>query len=441
MNHQEAKDLLLLVLDETHLSLIKTEVFRLSWEGKGYNVIAEETGYDHDYVRKAGSQLWKELTATLSQSITKRNFRPIMEELFREKRDENRRIPEYPGGAMLFSSPFYIERSQAEADAYQEIQRSGGIVRIRSPRKMGKSSLMLRVIDQADSLGYRTAVVDFQQADTSILSDLDKLLRWICLQLGSQLGLKPALDDYWSELTGSKLSCSSYLHSHILAAAESPVLLVINELNLIFDYPEVSRDFLPLLRSWHEEAKHSKVMKGLRQLLIYSTEVYVQLDLNLSPFNVGLPIYLAPFSSEQVATLAQVYGFNWQADNTLNSPVTKIMSSLGGHPYLVQLVLYELATRETLIDAPSEVVEQLLASAGDVGGLLSGFLQQLLASIIDNESASLVFKQVIKNPQGIEKKHQFDLYQLERLGVVRLERGVARPACRLFTDYLVQHLR
>jgi len=244
MNHQEAKDLLLLVLDETKLSLIKTEVFRLSWEGKGYNVIAEESGYDHDYVRKAGSQLWKELTETLSQSITKRNFRPIMEALFQEKRKQNRRVPEYPGGAMLFSSPFYIERSQAEADAYQEIQRAGGIVRIRSPRKMGKSSLMLRVVDQADSLGYRTAVVDFLQADSSILSDLDKLLRWICLQLGSQLGLKPALDDYWSELTGSKLSCSSYLQSHILAADETPVLLVINELNLIFDYPEVSRDLL-----------------------------------------------------------------------------------------------------------------------------------------------------------------------------------------------------
>lgn len=440
MNHQEAKDLLLLVLEESHLSLIKTEVFRLSWEGKGYNVIAEETGYDHDYVRKAGSQLWKELTDTLSQSITKRNFRPIMEELFQEKREQSRRVPEYPGGAMLFSSPFYIERSQAESDAYQEIQRDGGIVRIRSPRKLGKSSLMLRVIDQADTLGYRTAVVDFQQADSSILSNLDKLLRWICLQLGSQLGLKPALDDYWSELTGSKLSCSSYLQSHILAAQETPVLLVINELNLIFDHPEVSRDFLPLLRSWHEEAKHAKVMQLLRQVLIYSTEVYVQLDLNLSPFNVGLPIHLTPFNAEQVAALSQVYGFNWQANKTLNSPVNKLMSNLGGHPYLVQLVLYELATRDAFIEAPSEAVETLLSSAGDMGGLLSEFLQQLLADLIDNESASQAFKTLIKNPEEANKANQFDLYQLERLGVIRLERGKARPVCKLFNDYLMQHL-
>ena len=35
MNHQEAKDLLLTLLPEEQLNLIKSEVFRLSWQGKG----------------------------------------------------------------------------------------------------------------------------------------------------------------------------------------------------------------------------------------------------------------------------------------------------------------------------------------------------------------------------------------------------------------------
>ena len=74
MNHQEAKAILAIKLPEDSLSLIKVEVFRLSWEGKGYNVIAEETGYDHDYVRKAGSQLWNELSKALEQTVNKRNF-------------------------------------------------------------------------------------------------------------------------------------------------------------------------------------------------------------------------------------------------------------------------------------------------------------------------------------------------------------------------------
>ncbi|NRB42627.1 MAG: hypothetical protein HRU20_29865, partial [Pseudomonadales bacterium] len=45
MNHQEAKDLLATMLEAESLSLIKVEVFRLSWQGKGYNIIADESGY------------------------------------------------------------------------------------------------------------------------------------------------------------------------------------------------------------------------------------------------------------------------------------------------------------------------------------------------------------------------------------------------------------
>jgi AAA+ ATPase superfamily predicted ATPase len=436
MNHQEAKDILQRKLPLSTLNLIKIEVFRLSWLGKGYNIIAEETGYDHDYVRKAGSELWKELSLALECSITKRNFRGLLEEQLIEEGKLNNQTPEYPGGALSFSSPFYIERTQEEASAYQEIKRPGSIVRIKGPRKMGKSSLMLRVLDQGESEGYQKVIIDFQLADRSILADLEKLLRWTCLQMTSQLNMESKLDDYWNELIGSKLSCSTYLQQYILTQTEQPIMLVFNELNLLFDFDEVSRDFLPLLRSWHEESKHNQAMQQLRQILIYSTEVYVQLDINLSPFNVGLPIELAPFNGDQLASLSTVYGFNFNNDSTAQSPITLLLNKLGGHPYLAQLALYELATKSGFIESPSTALKVLLEDAIKPNGLFSDFLQQLLLDMSNNDKAISAFNKFINK----ENLSRIELYLLERMGLVQLVNEQPKAVSQILIAFLRENL-
>ncbi|QPG58341.2 AAA-like domain-containing protein [Shewanella eurypsychrophilus] len=438
MNHHEAKDLLATILPEDSLNLIKVEVFRLSWEGKGYNIIAEETSYDHDYVRKGGSQLWKELSSALNCSVTKRNFRPLLEEKF-ESLSNDREVPlEYPSGAISFSSPFYIERTEEEARAYKELLRPGSVVRIKGPRKMGKSSLLSRLVDQADSEGFKVVNIDFMQADSAILTDLDKLLRWVSLQICAQVNLEPKLDDYWNELTGSKLSCSNFLKHYVLPQINQPLLLTINELNLIFDHEDVSRDFLPLLRSWFEESKHNPVMQNLRQVLIYSTEVYVNLDINLSPFNVGLPIELTPFDGEQLSRLASVYGYNWRNDGMAVSPITVMLNTLGGHPYLCQLALYSLASERGLIESPSLAFSELLDKASKPSGLFSSFFQQILQDISANSDALSGFKKLISQPT--QELTLIEMYQLERLGVVKVDDGKPKLKNKMLSKYLKDNL-
>nr|WP_255513241.1 AAA-like domain-containing protein [Tychonema sp. LEGE 07203] len=69
---------------------------------------------------------------------------------------------EFPGDPIPIDSPFYIARSPAEALARAEIGKPGSLIRIKAPRKMGKSSLMLRIIHAAVDRGYRTVTVDFR---------------------------------------------------------------------------------------------------------------------------------------------------------------------------------------------------------------------------------------------------------------------------------------
>lgn len=53
------------------------DIFRLSWQGKSYQEIAETCGYDTDYVRHVGYQLWQKLSQALEQKVTKRNLQVV----------------------------------------------------------------------------------------------------------------------------------------------------------------------------------------------------------------------------------------------------------------------------------------------------------------------------------------------------------------------------
>ena len=198
----------------------------------------------------------------------------------------------YPSGPEPIDSTFYIPRPPIEELAYQEITQSGCLIRIKAASYMGKSSLMYRILDRAESLSYQTVNLDMNQVDASIFTNVDKFLRWFCKSVSQQLNLEPKLDDYWDEEMGSKLSCSIYFQAYLLEHINSPFVLALNEINKIFEYAELTQEFLPLLRSWHESAQYEQAWQKLRLVMIYSTEIYIPLDINQSPCNVGLPLQL-----------------------------------------------------------------------------------------------------------------------------------------------------
>lgn len=117
----------------------------------------------------------------------------------------------------------------------------------------------------------------------------------------------------------------------------------------VFEYPTIADDFFGLLRAWYEEAEYgdsdSELWAKLRLVVVHSTEVYIPLNVNQSPFNVGLSIELSEFSAEQVADLARRHGLNLQINM-----VERLMNIVGGHPYLVRVALYHIAQEVTLFN-------------------------------------------------------------------------------------------
>jgi transcriptional regulator with XRE-family HTH domain len=265
---------------------------------------------------------------------------------------EGRELP-FPEGSVALDSLFYIERLGIESLCYETIVKPGSLIRIKAPKLMGKTSLMTRILAHADHQNYQTVYLDLSSIERGILTNLDKFLRWLCLRVGRQLRLENQLNDYWdTEILGSNDNCTVYFEEYLLTRIDCPVVLGLDELDRVFPYTEVIKDFLGMLRSWHEKGKISPIWKQLRLVMAHSTEVYIPLDMNQSPFNAGVPVELLEFDKKQMQDLVRLHDLNWN-----DTQVEELMRIVGGHPYLVRLAIYHVSSLQVTL-------EQLLQEAG-----------------------------------------------------------------------------
>ncbi|MBD2777735.1 AAA-like domain-containing protein [Iningainema sp. BLCCT55] len=337
------------------------------------------------------------------------------------------RLYKYPSGPEPLNSIFYISRPPIEELAYQEITQPGCFIRIKAPKEMGKSSLMYRVLAYGMSLGYQTVNLDMNRVDASILNNVDKFLRWFCKSVCLELNLELNLDDYWDEEIGSKLSCSIYFQ-YLLEHLDRPLVLALNEVNRIFEYPELAQEFLPLLRSWHESAQQELAWQKLRLVVIYSTEIYIPLDINHSPCNVGLPLQLPEFTRAQVEDLALRHGLDWRTGNQAE----QLMAMVGGHPALVRIALYHLCTQEVTLP-------QLLQAASTEAGIYGAYLRRHLTTLQKNPELVAAIDAVIVAENGISLEPLL-LYKLESQGLVKLNSDGVTISHELYRLYFQKYL-
>jgi hypothetical protein len=444
MSVEEALAVVDTVFGSERLSHVQELVFRQCWEAKSYQEIAETAGYDPDYIRVVGSRLWQTLSQAFGEKISKNNVQAVLRH--RAKEREPGKVLHYPsamvavasenqevlGGQVPLDSKFYVERPPVEVDSYAEILKPGSLLRVKAPRQMGKTSLMARIIAYSQTKGYCPVRLNLQQADRVVLGNLDKFLRWFCANITRQLKLESKLDDYWDEDLGSKVSCTTYLQEHILSQIECPIVLALDEVNRIFEHTEIAQDFLPLLRVWHEEANNLAIWQKLRLVVVHSTEVYIPLNINQSPFNIGLPLQLREFSLEQVRDLARRYGMDWLKDARAENPLSAIVSLIGGHPYLVRIALYHLFKKEL-------IVEQLLEEAPTPTGIYGNYLQGHLATLQEHPELAAAFKQTVTADKPISID-SISAYKLYSLGLVNLHGTEVTPSCDLYRLYFRDRL-
>jgi len=60
------------------LNDVQSVVLLETWAGRSYRDIAKQLAYEHDYIKQVGSQLWRSLSQTLGESVSKRNLQAVL---------------------------------------------------------------------------------------------------------------------------------------------------------------------------------------------------------------------------------------------------------------------------------------------------------------------------------------------------------------------------
>ncbi|MBO1055837.1 MAG: hypothetical protein HEQ27_04600 [Dolichospermum sp. JUN01] len=324
---------------------------------------------------------------------------------------------------------FYIERPPNEGKCYTTILQPGALIRIKAPLKMGKTYLTSRIFDYAKQQGYRTVSINLWSKAN--LKNIDIFLKRFCAILSEALELEVQINRYWSGDFSSQDNCSNYIRRYILPTITTPLVLGLDNIDEIFPYPEITQEFSSLLRSWHERARKEDIWKNLRLIIAHSQRVYVSLDVNKSPFNVGLPIEIGEFDTSQTQELVQRYRLDWS-----DREIKKLMLFINGHPYLLRTALDEI-TQSNLS------LEDFLNIAPTDKSPYKSFLLNILKTL-KRDDLSKAMQTVISTDAPIKIDKEIDkeeAFQLRSLGLIQIQEDeTVRCLCDLYRLYFIRHL-
>jgi DNA-binding CsgD family transcriptional regulator len=322
---------------------------------------------------------------------------------------------------------WYVDRPPVESNCYSTILQPGSLIRIKAPQQMGKTLLLSKILKQVEQKQYRTVKLNFQELDKDNFENLDKFLKVFCRYVSHYLGLPDRVTDLWTQTFGSKINCRVYFEEYLLPALDSPLVLGLDDVDLVFHYEDIAADFLSLLRVWYEEGQNRGIWQKFRLILVHSTEVYVPLDSNQSPFNVGFPVNLREFRPEEVWNLAKACQFNWQV-----AQIEQLTQLVGGHPYLVRLMLNAMVQQELTLD-------QVIELAPTESGPFATHLRRHLLCLNKHPELAKAMTKVVAASEPIHL-NTVQAFQLHSMGLVRLEGNRVRIRNGLYQQYFSDRL-
>ena len=162
--------------------------------------------------------------------------------------------------------------------------------------------------------------------------------------------------------------------------------------------------------------------------MAHSAEVYIPLNVNHSPFNVGIPINLPMFTHQQIQNLTKIYNLDFSPEQE-----EKLMYLVGGNPYLLKLALYNISLGKVTLD------ELLLADTHAVSNIYLDHLQRQLWNL-QNENSGLLdaLEKVVFAPKPIELDF-VESIRLQSLGLVNFQGNEVVISCSLYQQYFQQY--
>ena len=247
---------------------------------------------------------------------------------------------QFTGG--LLERAIYVER--AADRLLPEALLAGEYCHILAPRQIGKTSLCFRTARELTRKGVRCALVDVTAAGTPSTSE-----EWyfgLVDEIARRLKLPDPLD-VWQKRAG--VAPAQRFRDYVRALVEDdpdgpPVVVFLDEIEMVRLAPVDVDDFLLLLRSFHEERGQSPALRRLSFCLIgVTTPNDLIKNKSVTPFNVSKPIRVDDFTRAECDALAP--GLE-ALDASAPALLDAVYAWTDGHPYMTMRACFELARRK-----------------------------------------------------------------------------------------------
>lgn len=320
------------------------------WQGFSYQQIAKKNNLSVNYIRgDLAPKLWQKLSLLLGKKVTKSNFKQVVFNVkvdFKKSEILNSATldsepKEYPplNGFLVVDSPHYQER--IEPLARQILPQPGAFLALQAPQGMGKTYCLRRLTHWAESQGYQTLYLNWNQAEPDALVSWPCLLKWLSFKFANflnfhavfPLNIDQQLSDFQNEF-------NRFLEDEIFPRLTYPFLLVLDNVDTLFGVWEIASRFGRMINTWHEKSCCLRPWQGFRILLAYSPESPQFWTVDNFLFRATATLELEDFSASQIDILIQ------RACLSLTPQQRReLIALVGGHPYLLSQALYALKYR------------------------------------------------------------------------------------------------
>jgi hypothetical protein len=182
-----------------------------------------------------------------------------------------------------------------------------------------------------------------------------------------------------------------------------------------------------MLRAWHE-AKTNPIYRNLRLIISYSTEKFIELPPNDSPFNIGVNIEIPEFTTEEVQALADYYEL--PRDRVDAQRMTDFVV---GSPHLMKLAFSHIRNN------PNYTFKEFLQCAPTQQGVYKDHLIRLLRIVRKDLQIRQTYQSVVTSNMPVSTDPVIG-DQLRRLGLIRWEGNRAIPSCEMYRQFFRDNL-
>jgi len=354
------------------------------------------------------------------------------------------------GGTLRHDAPSYVER-QADRDL-QEGLLGGEFCYVLTSRQMGKSSLMVRAVNQLRERGLTGVALDLTAIGQNLSPEqwYDGLLTL----LARQVDLEDRLERFWMEHSrlGPVQRFFTAIREVVLEQLPHPgashpqgmrLVIFVDEIDSVRSLPFSTDEFFAAIRECYNRRTEDAAFNRVTFCLLgVATPSELIRDTRTTPFNVGRRIEVCDFSFAEAAPLGK--GLSDDASRA-ELILNRIFYWTNGHPYLTQRMCQAVADRQgkctlgvlenEITEAVDQICKELFDSnrARDRDDNLLFVRERIVRTELDLAGVLRLYDQ-IRRRQPVPDDERNPLLEVLRLsGITGVRDGFLTVRNRIYT--------